>query len=172
MATMGSHGSSHSSSYFCIFLQKVGIILWAAEYDILEKEFKGGIKMVHDIKFIQEVLRGLDAQTGNDTSDIPVEVDSWLDSFGIVAQYESYDYDEDFYPIGFKFSKAITKCDTEALVDTIKHEYAHYIHATVRKSQSAGKHDQEFKEIVISLGSTNYGQTCTAHIANQLAALK
>lgn len=128
--------------------------------------------MVHDIKFIQEVLRDLDARTGNDTSDIPVEVDSWLDSFGIVAQYESYDYDEDFYPIGFKFSEAITKCDTEALVDTIIHEYAHYIHATVRKSPAAGKHDQEFQEIVISLGSTNYGQTCSEHIASQLAALK
>ena len=122
-----------------------------------------------DINFIKEILKDLDAKTGNDTSSIPVEVDSWLDSFGIIAQYESYDYDEDFYPIGFKFSEAIMKCDKEALIDTIKHEYAHYIHATVRRSPAAGKHDQEFREIVISLGSTNYGQTCTEYIANQLA---
>ena len=130
-----------------------------------EKETK--IFKKHDINFIRNIMNDLDKQTGNNTSDIPLKIVPNNKKYLACYKYWSNNRN----PESFEFTEDIVNIDDQSLIDTIKHEYAHYIQSTVIKSKRCG-HNQQFKNICKKLGTDNYGEYCTDSIMTALKEMR
>ena len=130
-----------------------------------EKEIK--IFKKHDINFIRNIMNGLDKQTGNDTTNIPVKIVKNNEKYLACYKY----YHNDRKPDSFEFTEDIINIDDQSLIDTIKHEYAHYIQSSVIKSKRCG-HNQQFKNICEQLGTDNCGKYCTDSIMTALKEMR
>lgn len=130
-----------------------------------EKEIKTFKK--HDISYIRKIMNELDRKTGNDTSDIPVKIVPNNKKYLACYKYWSNNRN----PESFEFTYDIVNIDDQSLIDTIKHEYAHYIQSTVIKSKRCG-HNQQFKNICKELGTDNYGECCTDSIMTALKEMR
>lgn len=140
-----------------------------------EKEEKGEEKIApsittfrkHDITFIRNVMDELDRMTGNDTTKIPVKI---VDNNGKYLACFKY-CTKGRKAQSFEFTEDIVNVDDQSLIDTIKHEYAHYIQYSVIQSKRCG-HNQQFKNICKQLGTDNYGKYCTESITAALKELR
>ena len=130
-----------------------------------EKEIKTFKK--HDISYIRKIMDELDRKTGNDTSDIPVKIVPNNKKYLACYKYWSNNRN----PESFEFTYDIVNIDDQSLIDTIKHEYAHYIQSTVIKSKRCG-HNQQFKNICKELGTDNYGEYCNDSIMTALKEMR
>ena len=130
-----------------------------------EKETK--IFKKHDINFIRNIMNDLDKQTGNNTSDIPLKIVPNNKKYLACYKYWSNNRN----PESFEFTEDIVNIDDQSLIDTIKHEYAHYIQSTVIQSKRCG-HNQQFKNICKKLGTDNYGEYCTDSIMTALKEMR
>ena len=130
-----------------------------------EKETK--IFKKHDINFIRNIMNDLDKQTGNDTTNIPVKIVKNNEKYLACYKY----WHNDRKPNSFEFTEDIINIDDQSLIDTIKHEYAHYIQSSVIKSKRCG-HNQQFKNICKQLGTDNYGEYCTDSIMKSLKEMR
>lgn len=130
-----------------------------------EKEIK--IFKKHDINFIRNIMNDLDKQTGNDTANIPVKIVKNNEKYLACYKY----YHNDRKPDSFEFTEDIINIDDQSLIDTIKHEYAHYIQSSIIKSKRCG-HNQQFKNICEQLGTDNYGKYCTDNIMTALKEMR
>ena len=132
---------------------------------INEKETK--IFKNHDINFIRNIMNDLDKQTGNDTTNIPVKIVKNNEKYLACYKY----WHNDRKPDSFEFTEDIVNIDDQSLIDTIKHEYAHYIQSTVIQSKRCG-HNQQFKNICKELGTENYGKYCNDSIMTALKEMR
>ena len=130
-----------------------------------EKEIK--IFKKHDINFIRNIMNDLDKQTGNDTTNIPVKIVQNNEKYLACYKY----WNNDRTPNCFEFTKDIVNIDDQSLIDTIKHEYAHYIQSSVIKSKRCG-HNQQFRKICEQLGTNNSGKYCTDDIMASLKEMR
>ena len=130
-----------------------------------EKEIK--IFKKHDIDFIRNIMNDLDKQTGNNTTNIPVKIVKNNEKYLACYKY----WHNDRKPNSFEFTEDIINIDDQSLIDTIKHEYAHYIQSSVIKSKRCG-HNQQFKNICKELGTDNYGECCNDSIMTALKEMR
>lgn len=130
-----------------------------------EKEIK--IFKKHDINFIRNIMNDLDKQTGNDTTNIPVKIVKNNKEYLACYKY----YSNNRKPDSFEFTEDIISIDDQSLIDTIKHEYAHYIQSSVIKSKRCG-HNQQFKNICEQLGTDNYSKYCNDSIMTSLKEMR
>ena len=121
----------------------------------------------HDISYIRKIMNELDKKTGNNTSDIPVKIVPNNKKYLACYKY----WHNDRKPNSFEFTYDIVNIDDQSLIDTIKHEYAHYIQSTVIQSKRCG-HNQQFKNICKELGTDNYGEYCTDSIMESLKEMR
>ena len=121
----------------------------------------------HDTLYIRKIMNELDKQTGNNTSDIPVKIVPNNKKYLACYKYWSNNRN----PESFEFTEDIVNIDDQSLIDTIKHEYAHYIQSTVIKSKRCG-HNQQFKNICKKLGTDNYGEYCNDSIMTALKEMR
>lgn len=121
----------------------------------------------HDINFIRNIMDDLDKQTGNNTTNIPVKIVKNNEKYLACYKY----WHNDRKPNSFEFTEDIINIDDQSLIDTIKHEYAHYIQSSVIKSKRCG-HNQQFKNICKQLGTDNYGEYCTDSIMESLKEMR
>lgn len=63
-------------------------------------------------------------------------------------------------------SKILNVPEKSALIDVIKHEYAHYYSMSVLRNSSG--HDNNFRTICKQLGTNNYKAKCDDYIKKQL----
>ena len=130
-----------------------------------EKEEK--IFRNHDVLYIRKIMNELDRKTGNNTSDIPVKIVPNNKKYLACYKY----WHNDRKPDSFEFTEDIVNIDDQSLIDTIKHEYAHYIQSSVIKSKRCG-HNQQFKNICEKLGTNNYGKYCNDSIMTSLKEMR
>lgn len=121
----------------------------------------------HDISYIRKIMDELDIKTGNNTSDIPVKIVPNNEKYLACYKY----FNKNRKPDSFEFTEDIVNIDDQSLIDTIKHEYAHYIQSSVIKSKRCG-HNQQFKNICKQLGTDNYGAYCTDNIMTALKEMR
>lgn len=127
-----------------------------------EKTFKK-----HDVSYIRKIMNDLDRETGNDTSNIPVKIVPNNKKYLACYKYWNADRKAE----SFEFTEDIVNIDDQSLIDTIKHEYAHYIQSSVMKSKRCG-HNQQFKNICKQLGTDNYEAYTTDSIMTALKEMR
>lgn len=103
---------------------------------------------------VRRMIAALDEHTGLNGSDLPLKEDKSVKklacfTYSIHRSYKGTSY----HPKSFTFSKLILSCSREALWETVKHEYAHYM-ALIRHGENCG-HDYRFKAICKEIGAEN-----------------